>query len=104
MAEIYARQGHCTELFELWDNAPESLAALMETYHDELMNLKARILDREKEWKLLEKHCTKVINDAAAADSTKTPESKNLSDISSSRWNIWRSLLRAVKNLHTGDE
>jgi len=103
MAEIYARQGHCTELFELWDDAPKPLASLMRTYHDELMNLKARILRREMEWELLEKHCRKVIQDAAA-DVKVAPGSKKLWELSSSRWDIWESLLEATKHIYTQDE
>ncbi|KAH9860569.1 hypothetical protein J1614_011900 [Plenodomus biglobosus] len=103
MAEIYARQGQCSELLELWTAAPPSLSAVMRTYHDELMNLLARLLKREGNWKVLENHCLEVI-DAAFAQVRETKDIKRFHELCAVRWDIWDGLLRAIEKLYSPSE
>ncbi|KAF2854675.1 hypothetical protein T440DRAFT_551750 [Plenodomus tracheiphilus IPT5] len=103
MAEIYARQGHCSELIELWKAPPQSLVGIMRTYHDELMDLIARLLKRGNYWELLEAHCLEVIGEVSARLKD-TGDTKEFQDFCASRGHIWSSLLKATRTLYSPSE
>ncbi|KAH9878562.1 hypothetical protein IAQ61_001834 [Plenodomus lingam] len=103
MAEIYARQGQCSELMDLWKTAPQSLVTVMKTYHDELMNLLARLLRKEGNWELLEAHCLGVI-ESVISHMRETKETKRFEELSAARWFIWDSLLHAIMELYSPSE
>ena len=103
MAEVYARQDKCKELFVLWDNPPDHLKDTMNTYRDDLINLKTKLLRRQEDWPALEAHCLFVINDTIAK-LNQVQDSKSLWELCAWKWEIWDNLLRATRIVHPGDE
>ncbi|KAF2134224.1 hypothetical protein P153DRAFT_307215 [Dothidotthia symphoricarpi CBS 119687] len=97
MAEIFKRQGRCTELFALWGNPPDGLKEVMSKHHNDLMSLKTRILSEEEKWDLLKDHCIAYIEQSMSQVDN---ESERTWELCARNWDVWKGLMDAV--LHTG--
>lgn len=101
MAEIYARQNCCNELWDLWDNPPVHLQELMAKHKDDLTSLKTRFLRQQKDWPALKQHCYKVLDDTISKRDS-AEDSKSLWELSAWNYYVWESLM--VAHTQTGLE
>ena len=103
MGHIFARQGKCNELLELWRNPPVALEGLMKTHRDDLMGLTTILLKQQEDWPLLETHCRACI-DNIISQMTKEPKSKCLWESCAWRIDTWTYLLQAIRANHDVEE
>ncbi|KAL6706881.1 hypothetical protein ACN47E_005024 [Coniothyrium glycines] len=107
MADVYAKQDRCNELFALWDNPPNHLEQLMRTHRDDISSLKTRLLRQQEDWPLLEQHCLSVINETIVGlEITGTSDRNPTSIWQLCAWNydVWDSLMAALKNQYSEQE
>ena len=102
MAKIYARQGKCAELLELWKAPPAHLQPIMEKHALDISLLTVDILASAKQYELLEKHVRDLIESAATAMSENNPEP--LRQLCSARVSVWTHLVDASRELYAPEE
>ncbi|KAH6612687.1 tRNA synthetases class I (M)-domain-containing protein [Boeremia exigua] len=102
MAKMFARQGKCAELLELWQSPPAHLVPIMEKHALDISLLTVDILASAQQYKLLEKHILDLIESATSAMSE--GNSVPLRQLCSSRANIWTHLIDASRELYPSDE
>ncbi|KAF1929644.1 uncharacterized protein M421DRAFT_125836 [Didymella exigua CBS 183.55] len=99
MAKIYARQGKCAQLLELWNAPPAHLQPIMEKHALDISLLTVDILSSAQQYELLEKHILDLVEDATTALSEDDP--KPLQQLCSARVNIWSYLIDASTHLYS---
>ncbi|OSS55187.1 hypothetical protein B5807_01505 [Epicoccum nigrum] len=102
MAKIYARQGKCAELLELWKAPPAHLEPIMEKHALDISLLTVDMLASAKQYELLEKKIVGLIDVATTALSENDPEP--LRQLCSARINIWSYLIDASRELYSSEE
>lgn len=102
MAKIYARQGKCAALLELWKAPPAHLQSIMEKHALDISLLTVDILATAKQYELLEKHVLGLIESATEALSENDP--KPLRQLCSARVNVWTHLVDATRELYSLEE
>lgn len=103
MADVYARQNSCNELWSLWENPPSHLVELMTKHKDDLTSLKTRLLRRQGDWLALEEHCYKLLDEALSKYES-SPDSKILWELCSWNYYVWESLMEALTQTGAGDK
>jgi hypothetical protein len=105
MASIFGRQSRCSELQSLWADPPEHLKAVLDRHRQDLSTLMMKLLQEQKDWVALERHCLDLINDTVTNLSlvSRRPET-NFGELCAWRWDIWASLLNALHGLRPGQE
>ena len=102
MAKIYARQGKCAELLELWKAPPAHLVPIMEKHVLDISLLTVDMLASAKQYELLEKKIVGLIDVATTALSENDPQP--LRQLCSARINIWGYLVDASRELYISEE
>lgn len=102
MAKIYARQGKCAQLLELWKAPPAHLQPIMEKHALDISLLTVDILSGAQQHELLEKHILELIEDTTTALSKDDPEP--LQQLCSARANVWTYLIDASTQLRSHEE
>ena len=102
MAKIYARQGKCAELLELWKTPPAHLQPIMEKHALDISLLTVDVLATAKRYELLEKYVLDLIENAIAALSK--DDSEPLHQLCSARISIWTHLVDASRELYSSEE
>ncbi|KAJ8107724.1 hypothetical protein OPT61_g8672 [Boeremia exigua] len=102
MTKIYARQGKCAELLELWQTPSAHLQPIMEKHALDISLLTVDILASAKQYSLLEKHILDLIDNVTSAMSE--GNSEPLRQLCSARINIWTHLIEASKELYSPEE
>lgn len=102
MAKIYARQGKCAELLELWKAPPAHLQPIMEKHSLDISLLTVDVLATAKQYEPLEKHVLGLIENATTALNEGNPEP--LRQLCSARANIWTYLVDAYRELYSLEE
>lgn len=103
MGEIFARQGKCDELINLWNNPPATLKDLMATHQADLRNMRIRLSRQSQNWSLLESECLATIENAMAQVAA-DPDSKALWELCAWNNDIWVHLLSALRINRSMDE
>lgn len=102
MAKIYARQGKCAELLELWKKPPAHLQPIMKKHALDISLLTVDVLATAKRYELLEKHVLDLIENAIAA--LNKDDSEPLQQLCSARISIWTHLVDASRELYSSEE
>lgn len=102
MAKIYAHQGKCAELLELWQTPPAHLQPTMEKHALDISLLTVDLLASAQQYKLLEKHVLDLVENATSAVKEGNPEP--LRQLCSARANVWIYLIDASKALYPEEE
>ncbi len=102
MAKIYARQGKCAELLELWQAPSAHLQPIMEKHALDISLLTVDILASARQYSLLEKHILDLVENATSALSQGNAEP--LRQLCSARVNIWTYLIESSKELRSPEE
>jgi hypothetical protein len=105
MASIFGRQGRCSELHSLWNDPPDHLKTVLDRHRQDLSTLMLKLLQEQKDWVALERHCLDLINDTVTDSSLvdRRPET-SFWELCAWRWDIWAGLLDAVHETRPGQE
>lgn len=102
MAKIYARQGKCAQLLELWKAPPAHLQPIMKKHVLDISLLTVDILASTKEYELLEKHILELIE--IAIEAMNKNDTEPLRQLCSARVNVWTHLVDASAKLYSPEE
>lgn len=102
MAKIYARQGKCAQLLELWKAPPAHLQPIMEKQVLDISLLTVDVLASTNQYELLEKHILELIEDAITAMSK--DDTEPLRQLCSARANVWTYLVDSSAKLYSPEE
>lgn len=103
MGEIFARQGRCDELIELWNNPPATLKDLMKTHQADLQIMRIRLSRETNSWALVESESLARIENAIS-QITENPDSKALWELCAWNMDLWTDWLAAVRMNRSKDE
>jgi N-terminal acetyltransferase B complex non-catalytic subunit len=103
MGEIFARQGKCDELIDLWNNPPAPLKDLMATHQANLRSLRIKLSRESGNWTLVESESLASIENAIL-QSTENPDSKALWELCSWNIDVWTGWLAALRINRPRDE
>ena len=103
MGEIFARQGKCDELINLWNNPPAALKGLVATHQADLQSMRIRLSRESQNWSLLESECLATIENAIA-QSAADPNSKAIWELCAWNNDVWVYLLSALRINRSADE
>ncbi|KAJ5064549.1 hypothetical protein J3E74DRAFT_402994 [Bipolaris maydis] len=103
MGEIFARQGKCDELIELWNNPPTTLKDLMTTHQADLQIMRIRLSRETHNWALVESESLARIENAIS-QVAENPDSKALWELCAWNMDLWTDWLAAVRMNRSKDE
>ena len=102
MAKIYARQGKCSDLLDVWKAPPAHLQPIMEKHALDISLLTVDILASTQQHELLEKHVLDLIENEITA--MNGDDFEPLRQLCSARVSVWTYLIDASTKLYSPEE
>lgn len=93
MGETLGAQGFLDELQEAWNNPSPAQKILLERHRSDITALMTKLLQSQKEWEQLEKHCVEAIDEVRF--NLHASRSK-FWELCAWRWDLWEALVNAV--------